>query len=138
MAKLQALGLTPDTTGYLPGRTVRLQDPAAGSMIAEGLQGHARVLSRRVTRRLDERLLPGQSEVAEGEFGCGDPRTVQRRKPGPCRPASGYGQPLGRPEPRLPVVVRRPIELEPLAEALPGPLAVPDPLPPSPLDPAVS
>ena len=34
--QLQTLGLVPDTTGYLPGRTVRLQDPAAGSMIPKG------------------------------------------------------------------------------------------------------
>jgi len=59
-------------------------------------------------------------------------------KPGPCRPASGYGKPLGRPEPRLPVVIRRPLELEAAAESPPDSLAVPEPLPPLPLDPAVS
>ena len=31
-------------------------------------------------------------------------------KPGPCRPASGYGRPTGRPEPRVPVVVLRPFD----------------------------
>jgi serine/threonine-protein kinase len=36
VSQLQALGLVPDTTGYLPGRLVRLQDPAAGSMVAKG------------------------------------------------------------------------------------------------------
>jgi hypothetical protein len=55
-------------------------------------------------------------------------------KPGPCRPASGYGQPVGRPEPRVPVIVRRPLDAELMVEATPAP----DPLPPSPLDPAVS
>jgi hypothetical protein len=55
-------------------------------------------------------------------------------KPGPCRPASGYGRPVGRPEPRLPIVARRPIDLELFADVTP----LPDPLPPSPLDPAVS
>jgi hypothetical protein len=59
-------------------------------------------------------------------------------RPGPRRPGSGYGQPLGRPEPRLPVVLCRPLELDALAEALPDARAVPDGLPPSPLDPAVS
>jgi hypothetical protein len=59
-------------------------------------------------------------------------------RPGPRRPGSGYGQLLGRPEPRLPVVLRRPLELETLAEALPDAGVVPDELPPSPLDPAVS
>jgi serine/threonine-protein kinase len=36
VAQLQGLGLVVDTTGYLPGRVVRLQDPASGSMIAKG------------------------------------------------------------------------------------------------------
>ena len=36
LKKVTDLGLVPDTTGYLPGRTVRLQDPAAGSMVAKG------------------------------------------------------------------------------------------------------
>jgi serine/threonine-protein kinase len=36
LAQLQGLGLVVDTTGYLPGRVVRLQDPAAGSQIAKG------------------------------------------------------------------------------------------------------
>jgi serine/threonine-protein kinase len=34
--QLQDLGLVPDTTGYLPGRTVRAQDPAAASMVPKG------------------------------------------------------------------------------------------------------
>src|SRR5262249_22804584 len=36
LAQLQQLGLVADTTGYLPGRLVRLQDPAANSMVAKG------------------------------------------------------------------------------------------------------
>ena len=36
VAQLQGLGLVVDTTGYLPGRVVRIQDPAAGSQIAKG------------------------------------------------------------------------------------------------------
>jgi serine/threonine-protein kinase len=33
---LQALGLQPDTTGYLPGRTVRAQDPPANTSVPVG------------------------------------------------------------------------------------------------------
>jgi len=36
LKQITDLGLVADTTGYLPGRTVRLQDPAAGSMISKG------------------------------------------------------------------------------------------------------
>jgi serine/threonine-protein kinase len=36
LKKLTDLGLVVDTTGYLPGRMVRIQDPAAGSMVAKG------------------------------------------------------------------------------------------------------
>jgi serine/threonine-protein kinase len=36
LKKITDLGLVADTTGYLPGRTVRLQDPAAGSMVSKG------------------------------------------------------------------------------------------------------
>lgn len=56
------------------------------------------------------------------------------RKPGPCRPESGFGQPVGRPEPRVPVVMRGPIEPEALVEGD----GAPEPIPPHPLDPAVS
>ena len=52
-------------------------------------------------------------------------------KPGPCRPASGYGRLAGRPGPRVPVVMRRPIEPETVMEPAPD-------VPPHPLDPAVS
>jgi serine/threonine-protein kinase len=34
--KLQAAGLEPDSSGYLPGRRVRAQTPAAGSMVPKG------------------------------------------------------------------------------------------------------
>ena len=34
------------------------------------------------------------------------------RKPGPCRPASGYGKQLGRPGPRVTVAAREPLEPE--------------------------
>ena len=56
-------------------------------------------------------------------------------KPGPCRPASGYGRPIGRPEPRVPVAVVRPLDD---ARQLVDPAPATDPSPPSPLDPAVS
>ena len=36
LKQITDLGLVADTTGYLPGRMVRLQDPAAGSMISKG------------------------------------------------------------------------------------------------------
>jgi hypothetical protein len=49
-------------------------------------------------------------------------------KPGPCRPASGFGQPVGRPGPRVPVAVRGPIEPEALVEAA----GAPEPIPPRP------
>ena len=35
-AKLQALGFEVDTVSYLPGRTVRATNPAAGSMVGRG------------------------------------------------------------------------------------------------------
>ena len=56
-------------------------------------------------------------------------------KPGPCHPAGGYGQPIGRPGPRVPVAGRGPLELEILVEPTRSPDIGP---PPIPLDPAVS
>ena len=45
LKQITDLGLVADTTGYLPGRTVRLQDPAAGIDGLQGREGHARVLT---------------------------------------------------------------------------------------------